>query len=81
MSRTEQSTSRHQPPHGAMGYLQIPAVDIARSADFYRAVFGWSVDLTYASFEAPGMIGQWVSDRRADSRWYRELLGLSLIHI
>ncbi|HXE31911.1 MAG TPA: VOC family protein [Terriglobales bacterium] len=29
--------------NGKIGYLQIPATDIARSADFYAKVFGWSI--------------------------------------
>ncbi len=51
------------PAHGQIGYLQLPAVDVARSAAFYEAVFGWSAELTYNSFEAPGVIGQFVTDR------------------
>src|SRR5260370_42686415 len=34
------------PPASANGkicYIEIPAVDIARSADFYTRVFGWKV--------------------------------------
>lgn len=56
------SNDRH-PPHGQIGYLQLPAIDVARSAAFYEAVFGWSVALDHGSFEAPGMIGQWTTDR------------------
>ena len=52
------------PQHGQIGYLQIPATDVWQSADFYRDVFGWHVERPYPSFEAPGMIGQWVDDRR-----------------
>jgi hypothetical protein len=29
--------------NGKICYIQIPAADIARSADFYQRVFGWSV--------------------------------------
>ena len=29
--------------NGKICYLEIPAMDIARSADFYRRVFGWNV--------------------------------------
>jgi len=47
--------------HGRIDYLQLPAIDIARSAAFYEAVFGWSTD--GGSFEAPGMIGQWITER------------------
>ena len=51
------------PPRGQIGYLQLPAVDVARSAAFYESVFGWSAD--GGSFAAPGMIGQWITDRPA----------------
>ena len=46
-------------------YLQLPATDIEASAAFYAAVFGWSVELAYGSFTAPGLIGQWTKDRPA----------------
>lgn len=49
--------------HGQLCYLQLPAVDGMRSAEFYEAVFGWHIERPYASFEAPGLIGQWVEDR------------------
>lgn len=49
--------------YGQIGYLQLPAVDIARSADFYESVFGWSADPARGGFQAPGMIGQWTTDR------------------
>lgn len=29
--------------NGKICYLEIPATDIARSADFYQKVFGWNV--------------------------------------
>ena len=29
--------------NGKICYVEMPAVDIARSAEFYRAVFGWNV--------------------------------------
>ena len=29
--------------HGKICYLEMPATDIARSAEFYRKVFGWNV--------------------------------------
>jgi uncharacterized protein len=51
--------------HGEVVYLQIPALDVAVSATFYRAVFGWQVDPPQSGFEAPGIIGQWVTDRPA----------------
>ncbi|HEX5120566.1 MAG TPA: VOC family protein [Pseudonocardiaceae bacterium] len=51
------------PPRGQIGYLQLPAVDIARSAAFYESVFGWSTDPATGGFTAPGMGGQWTTDR------------------
>jgi predicted enzyme related to lactoylglutathione lyase len=50
------------PLPGQIGYLQLPARDLARSAAFYEAVFGWSVDAGSGGFEAPGMIGQLTTD-------------------
>jgi predicted enzyme related to lactoylglutathione lyase len=29
--------------NGKICYLEIPATDIARSADFYKRVFGWNI--------------------------------------
>jgi predicted enzyme related to lactoylglutathione lyase len=51
--------------HGQVVYLQIPALDVATSATFYGTVFGWQVDPPQSGFEAPGMIGQWVTGRAA----------------
>ncbi|WIX90369.1 VOC family protein [Amycolatopsis sp. DG1A-15b] len=48
--------------HGRLGYVQLPAADIAASAAFYASVFGWSADPVSGGFEAPGMIGQWTTD-------------------
>jgi predicted enzyme related to lactoylglutathione lyase len=53
------------PAHGQVSYLQIPATDLMRSAAFYEKVFGWRIERPYPSFEAPGLIGQWVTDRPA----------------
>ena len=66
-------TSNEEPPadgpraltHGQLSYLQLPAVDTVQSAAFYEKVFGWRVERPYPSFEAPGLIGQWVDDRPA----------------
>ena len=49
--------------HGEIDYVQLPALDIARSAAFYEAVFGWSIDAISGSFEAPGMIGQLTTEQ------------------
>ena len=61
-------TGEAQPPgpgsqHGQVGYLQLPALDVAASAAFYQAVFGWSVEAGQPGFEAPGIIGQWITGR------------------
>ncbi|MET0695059.1 MAG: VOC family protein [Propionibacteriaceae bacterium] len=62
MSDTATQTAHRHPPLGQLGYVQLPAVDLPRSAAFYEQVFGWKVELTYGSFEAPGVIGQWTTD-------------------
>lgn len=51
------------PKQGQVCYLQIPARDLMESAAFYEKVFGWQIERPYPSFEAPGLIGQWVNDR------------------
>lgn len=51
--------------HGQVCYLQMPAVDSARAAAFYAAVFGWQTEHPYQDFESPGLIGQWVQGRPA----------------
>lgn len=53
---------RQFPAHGEVGYLQLPALDVAASAAFYEAVFGWSVEAGQAGFQAPGLIGQWTTE-------------------
>ena len=49
--------------HGQICYLQIPALDLMKSAEFYEKVFGWQIERPYPSFESPGLIGQWVTER------------------
>ena len=61
--REEQATSIPGLVRGQLCYLQIPALDITASARFYESIFGWQVDPPEAGFEAPGLIGQWVTDR------------------
>jgi predicted enzyme related to lactoylglutathione lyase len=51
------------PTRGRIEYIQLPALDVGRSAAFYEAVFGWSVEAGQDGFTAPGMIGQWTTDR------------------
>jgi uncharacterized protein len=62
MSEEEHARARAL-DHGQLCYLQLPAVDTTKSAEFYQAVFGWHVEAPHPSFEAPGLIGQWVEDR------------------
>jgi predicted enzyme related to lactoylglutathione lyase len=59
----EQSNQSLKPAHGQLSYLQIPAIDVQRSAEFYARVFGWRIDHPHPGFDAPGLIGQWVADR------------------
>jgi predicted enzyme related to lactoylglutathione lyase len=62
MSEHDHASQGARTPPGQIGYLQIPALDIPRSAAFYETVFGWSVELTFGSFESPGMIGQFTTE-------------------
>ncbi|GAA1855816.1 hypothetical protein GCM10009836_39980 [Pseudonocardia ailaonensis] len=48
--------------HGQVCYLQLPTTDVEASKAFYAGVFGWTVD-DGTGFEAPGVIGQWITDR------------------
>jgi len=54
---------------GKICYMQIPAVDIKQSADFYTAVFGWQVrkrgDGGLAFDDSVGEVsGTWVTGRK-----------------
>src|SRR4051812_20269332 len=51
-----------RPAHGQLGYLQIPAKDIAASTAFYAELFGWEVEDGAAGFNAPGMFGQFFTE-------------------
>jgi predicted enzyme related to lactoylglutathione lyase len=53
--------------HGQLTYLQIPTHDVVKSAAFYESIFGWRIERPHPSFEAPGLIGQWVADRPASA--------------
>jgi predicted enzyme related to lactoylglutathione lyase len=58
--------------NGKTCYIQIPAVDIPRSADFYAKVFGWQVrqrsDGHTAFDDTSGEVsGAWVLGRPASS--------------
>jgi predicted enzyme related to lactoylglutathione lyase len=65
MTQSDQTdeSARRPPAHGQLVYLQIPALDASASARFYEQIFGWKVDPPGTEFEAPGLIGQWVTDR------------------
>jgi hypothetical protein len=52
-----------RPAQGQLSYLQIPARNVQRSAEFYARVFGWHIEHPHPGFDAPGLIGQWVTDR------------------
>jgi hypothetical protein len=57
--------------HGWLCYLQIPALDAMSSAAFSEKIFGWKIERPFPSFEAPGLIGQWVTDRQpAPARYF-----------
>ena len=54
--------------HGKICYIEMPATDIARSAEFYKKVFGWKVrqrgDGATAFDDSTGQVsGTWVLGR------------------
>jgi uncharacterized protein len=54
--------------NGKICYIQIPAMDVARSADFYKGVFGWNIrqrgDGATAFDDGVGEVsGEWVLGR------------------
>jgi predicted enzyme related to lactoylglutathione lyase len=54
--------------NGKICYVEIPAADIRRSADFYASVFGWQIrkrsDGSTAFDDGVGEVsGSWVTDR------------------
>jgi uncharacterized protein len=58
--------------NGKICYLEIPALDIQRSAEFYSRVFGWRIrkrgDGSTAFDDAANEVsGSWVLGRRAGS--------------
>ena len=61
------------PTNGKICYIEIPALDIRRSADFYAKVFGWKIrkrgDGATAFDDATGQVsGTWVLGRPAASQ-------------
>jgi predicted enzyme related to lactoylglutathione lyase len=58
------------PTNGKICYVEIPALDIPRSAEFYATVFGWGIrrrgDGSTAFDDATGAVsGAWVVGRPA----------------
>jgi predicted enzyme related to lactoylglutathione lyase len=56
--------------NGKICYVEVPALDIARSADFYSKVFGWKIRLrndgSTAFDDTTGQVsGSWVLGRPA----------------
>ncbi|HUJ32599.1 MAG TPA: VOC family protein [Candidatus Acidoferrum sp.] len=54
--------------NGKICYIEMPATDVARSAEFYRKVFGWNIrkrgDGTTAFDDTTGQVsGAWVLKR------------------
>lgn len=54
--------------NGKICYIQIPATDVARSAEFYNKVFGWNIrhrgDGATAFDDGVGEVsGEWVLER------------------
>ncbi len=54
--------------NGKICFIQIPATDVARSADFYSSIFGWKIreraDGRIAFDDGAGEVsGEWVLDR------------------
>ncbi len=54
--------------HGKICYIEMPATDITRSAEFYQKVFGWKIrqrgDGASAFDDATGQVsGTWVLGR------------------
>jgi predicted enzyme related to lactoylglutathione lyase len=58
--------------NGKICYIEIPAADVARSADFYSRVFGWTIrqrgDGATAFDDTTGQVsGAWVTERPPQS--------------
>ena len=59
--------------NGKICYIEMPATDIARSADFYKRVFGWNIrrrgDGSTAFDDTTGQVsGTWVLGRPPASK-------------
>jgi len=66
-TKPRHSTSRSDPAQGQLSYLQIPALNVQRSADSIREFSAGTSSTRIRVFDAPGLIGQWTTDgsRRA----------------
>lgn len=71
-SSESKSKASHVDPglarHGHLSYIEIPALDLRKSADFYESVFGWSVrgrDTDHPGFDdgSGALIGHWIRSR------------------
>ena len=74
MPRSSMPRSSRPPTigNGKICFIQIPTTDIARSAEFYRAVFGWNIrqreDGRIAFDDGVGEVsGEWVVGRPPSS--------------
>ncbi len=61
------------PTHGKICYVEMPALDVQRSAEFYAKVFGWKIrqrgDGATAFDDATGQVsGTWVKGRPPSSQ-------------
>jgi len=61
------------PTHGKICYVEMPTLDIQRSAEFYAKVFGWKIrkrgDGATAFDDATGQVsGTWLKGRPASSQ-------------
>ena len=69
-SATAKATRKHPTlANGKICYVEIPAVDIKRSADFYKEVFGWQFrqrgDGSTAFDDTVGEVsGTWIIGRK-----------------
>ena len=78
MANAEESKSRQGVDgtlirHGGLSYLEIPAIDPARSARFYNQVLGWNISESGGSqkfSDATGhLIGRWITCRSAPAEF------------
>jgi len=59
--------------NGKICYIEMPATDVARSADFYKRVFGWNIrkrgDGSTSFDDSTGQVsGTWVLGRSPSSK-------------